>query len=176
MKKFHQRHHDSTFSALTALFLICHPSRDLKPHVSGCPRLIIYHSALVHGQQSCSLFLNSLPFILRPKYQYCSHCSKQSESKVPLAISSEYIRIFQLSFLFTLTLSHLKRYIHIKVGYPLILKRLKKAFRYCGLTFNGTYRFDFHFIPSSFQSFIFNATYLTPGLFKIWYAEWCTNY
>lgn len=113
------------------------------------------------ANQSCSLFFSSLPFILRPKYQYCSHCSKQSESKVTLAIPSEYAVHFSVFFFIYIdSFSHLKDTYTLRGGYPLILQEIEKnAFRYCGLTFNGTCRFDFHFVPSSFQSFIFNATH-----------------
>lgn len=35
VRKIHQRRHDSSFSALTALLLICYPPRDLRPCVPG---------------------------------------------------------------------------------------------------------------------------------------------
>ena len=158
MKKFHQRHHDSTFSALTALFLICHPSRDLRPCVSGCPCLIIYHSTRVHGQPELLFVLQFFAFhsqtqisILLTRFQTVrikSHISNSFWICCPFFSFFIYIDCF----------SHLKTTYALRSGYSLILQDIEKnAFRYCGLTFNDTYRFDFHFVPSSFQTFIFNA-------------------
>ena len=178
MKKIHQRRHDSTFSSLTVLFLICYPSRDLRPCVSGCPLLIIYHSTLTHCQQELLFVLQFFAFhsqtqisillTLFQTFRIKSHISNSFWICCPLK------KIF---FIYIDSFSHIKNTYTLRGRYPLILQEIEKyAFRYCWLTFNGTYGFDFLFVPSSFQSFIFNATHTWLLDFsKISYAEWCIN-
>lgn len=145
-------------------FPICYPPGDLRPSVSGCPLLIIYHSTLVHCRLG-RLFV--LPFFafhsqsqlsilltLFQMFRIKNHINNSSWVRCPF-FEGVFFYLHQLFFTF-------KKYIHIyfKKQVPWDPPRdWKNAFRYCRLILNGTHRFDFQFIPCSFWSFIFNVTY-----------------
>lgn len=82
---------------------------------------------LIHCRRGLLFGLRSLPFILRAKYQYCSHCAKCSESKVALAILSESAVRF-LKFLHWLFFTFKKKNTYtfpLRGRYPLILQEIE---------------------------------------------------
>lgn len=144
----------SHFFALTVSFLVSYPPRHLRPCVSSCtPLLIICYSTLVH----CQL---RLPFVL---WFFAFHSQSQISILLTLIqmfrIKSHITNSFWiccpfLKFLYLRWLFSHVRNIHtfaFRGRYTLILQEIEKnAYGCCRFIFNGTYRLDFHFIPSSF--------------------------